>query len=79
MPDSDILELLLKSMKLVGGYKGLTGEAKKDLVLDIIVDKLGVSEELEVFVDELIDILIDVESGNIVFNKVEKNRACWYW
>lgn len=63
-----ILDVLTKAMKHIGGFTGLTGSQKKALVLQMIEYELELPEELETLIIALIDVLISVEGGELVFN-----------
>lgn len=68
-----ILTYLIRIMKQIGEYDGLKGSQKKELVIKFIDYELELPEELETLVISLIDILIDVEQGKIIFNANVKN------
>ena len=63
-----ILKYLISIMKQIGRYDGLKGSEKKELVLKFIDYELELPEELERLVISLIDVLIQVERGEIIFN-----------
>tara|TARA_R110001632_G_scaffold163988_1_gene282387 strand:- start:119 stop:358 length:240 start_codon:yes stop_codon:yes gene_type:complete len=62
-----ILNLLVKSMIDVGKMN-ITGEAKKRLVLSILFDELEMDSVVEELLEYVIDLLIKVENGKLVFN-----------
>jgi len=63
-----ILKHLVEAMKRVGVYNGLTGDEKKNMVIKDLHEAFEIPEPLLQFVINMIDILINVEKGRIVFN-----------
>jgi hypothetical protein len=55
-------------MKYVGDVK-MSGQLKKKFVLNKLRDELDLPEILEEFIINIIDTLIQVENGKLVFNK----------
>ena len=70
-----VLEVLVRAMKKMGEMEGLTGDQKKCLVLQTLEYELDLPEPLESLIIALIDILIEVENGNLTFNKKIKSKA----
>lgn len=71
--DNIVLETLITTMKHIGRLKDIKGENKKKLVLSIIKEQLDLPEHLENFIMSLIDVLIQVEKGKLVFNEKIKS------
>ena len=65
---SVILDLLVKTMKDVS-VMNISGFKKKTLVLELLFDELDMSPIIEELLENVIDLLIDVENGKLVFNK----------
>lgn len=75
-----VLQTLVNAMTLIGGYNGLKGDEKKDLVLKIIDYELELPETLENLVSAMIDLLIKVENRQIFFNPKKISLpiySCW--
>lgn len=64
----EILKLMIHYMKYVGDIQNMSGILKKKFVLTKLRDELDLPEILEDLLINLIDILIDVENGKLVFN-----------
>lgn len=75
-----VLHFLVEKMTKVGELN-ISGKDKKELVLQFIEEKLSdvIPDELEFFLDILIDLLIDVEKGKIIFNPKTKKlvKSCF--
>jgi len=69
-----VLKVLVRAMKKMGEMEGLTGDQKKSLVLQTLEYELDLPEPLESLIIALIDILIEVENGNLTFNKKIKSK-----
>jgi len=77
----ELLDLVVNAMIKVGEYDGLDGKQKKELVMKILSYELEIPSNLSQLVDILIDLLIQVEKGEIKFNSstranVRRSRTC---
>ena len=70
-----ILESLVNTMQRIGTFKGLRGREKKRLVLRSLKVEFDIPEALLVFLTSVIDTLISVENGIIIFNAKPKQVA----
>jgi len=71
---SAYLTVLIDLMKKAGQNKELSGKDKKQFVLDEIKKQLELPEDIENLIISLIDILIEVENGQLIINpKVKKS------
>jgi hypothetical protein len=65
-------------MGIVGQIENLSGTEKKQLVIDMLIRKAEGNEQLKNIildiVPDIIDYLIDVENGDMVFNQRIKNK-----
>lgn len=68
-PGHPILWTLIDNMKHLGKFASLSGTEKKELVIATLRHQLDLPDDLEDFIVALIDVLIKVEDGKIVFNK----------
>ena len=71
-----IVDIVTNAMTRVGRYNGMSGRKKKKFVLECVEGLLD-SEEYKVLlpiITELIDALIKVENGKLVFNR--KLKKC---
>jgi len=68
-PGHPILWTLIDNMRHLGKFTGLCGKEKKELVIATLRHQLDLPDDLEDFIVALIDVLIQVEDGKIVFNK----------
>ena len=81
-PDDISIRSLTKAatdfMGLVGQIGNLSGAEKKQLVIDVLIRKAEGNELLtNIILDivpDIIDYLIDVENGDMVFNQRTKNK-----
>lgn len=70
---SAYLTVLIDLMKKAGHNKELSGKDKKQFVLDEIRKQLELPEDIEELIISLIDILIQVENGQLVINEKVKD------
>ncbi len=70
---SAYLTVLLDLMKKAGAMKELSGKDKKAFVLDEIRKQLELPNDIEELIISLIDILIQVENGQLVINEKVKD------
>lgn len=81
-PDDISIRSLTKAatdfMGIVGQIENLSGAEKKQLVIDVLIRKAEGNELLKSIildiVPDIIDYLIDVENGDMVFNQRIKNK-----
>ena len=69
MSFKSVIDVLLSEMLRAGKFKHLKGEQKKELVLLSLEGKFELDEDLERLLMYIIDILIKVENGELVFNQ----------
>ena len=70
MSDTDLfVPALVDLMKIAGKSSELTGKQKKDLVIKRMRESLDLPQVYEDIIAVLIDTLIQVEDGKLVFNK----------
>ena len=81
---SEMIDCVVKCMSMVGVIKDLSGEQKKDLVIDLLIFAMeetdsGAMEKYEHYFKEIIpkviDFLISTENGKITFNPKIKNTC----
>ena len=80
--DHVVLDILVNAMQKIGSFKGLAGHQKKELVIQTIQYEMELPDELERLIIALIDILIQVEYGELVFKKKIKKTlryTCCLW
>jgi hypothetical protein len=65
---SAYLTVLIDLMKKAGNNKELSGKDRKAFVLDEIRKQLELPNDIEDLIISLIDILIEVQNGQIVIN-----------
>lgn len=63
-----IFEITMDLMKKAGRLSEMKGQQKKEFVLNEIAQIIPLNNELEDAILFLIDKLIDVQNGNLVFN-----------
>lgn len=72
---TNLVEAVTKCMSLVGNIKKLSGDEKKDLVIDlitVILDKEyfdNYEVYIKILIPQMIDSMIKVENGKLKFNK----------
>jgi len=66
---------LIDLMKRAGKIKSLDGEGKKKFVLQEMKRIITYDNYIEDILIHIIDLLIDVENGKLVFNKDVKDNA----
>lgn len=75
---NSILASVVRLMMYAGDMSNLTGEGKKKYVLDKLRENITLDNVVEDLLIELVDVLIKIENGEIVFNKKIKNNMCCF-
>lgn len=74
----EILKELISLMIEASLMVNMSGEDKKKYVLEELKKHITLNNEIEDFIINTIDILIDVDKGKIIFNKkVRKIFSCF--
>jgi len=73
-----IIASLVRLMMYAGEMKHMDGKSKKKYVLDKLRENLTLDNIVEDLLIELVDVLIKIENGEIVFNKKIKNNMCCF-
>ena len=72
-----VFSIIVDLMSEVGNMRKLTGKQKKDYVLEKLKEHITLDNSVEDLIIYLVDTLISVEKGNIVFNpKIKKYLLC---
>jgi hypothetical protein len=75
--ENKILTIVVNLMMLVGEAKSMSGKDKKKFVLDKLRELIEIDGIVEDLIIEIIDLLIQVENGELVFNKKITSSCCF--
>lgn len=74
---NNLVDIIINKIQLASKFSNLKGWQKKEWVILALMEDIDFGEDIEDFLGDLIDVIIDIDKGKISINKKCKQTRGW--